>query len=75
MCGCALRVTPRAVLVQAKTYFGGGRWYTLDLDYARIARILRKHRYNGYISLEYEGNEAPATGIPKSLALLRKAFA
>ena len=24
-------------LVQAKTYFGGGRWYALDLDYARIA--------------------------------------
>ena len=27
-------------LVQAKTYFGGGRWYALDLDYARIAGIL-----------------------------------
>ena len=29
-------------LVQAKTYYGGGRWYALDLDYARIASILRK---------------------------------
>ena len=28
-------------LVQAKTYYGGGRWYALDLDYARIAGILR----------------------------------
>ena len=25
-------------LVQAKTYFGGGRWYALDLDYGRHRR-------------------------------------
>lgn len=67
-------LAPRAILVQAKTYFGGGKWYTLDLDYPRIAQMLRKHNYRGYVSLEFEGNEDPATGIPKSLALLRKAF-
>ncbi len=61
-------------LVQAKTYFGGGRWYALDLDYARIAGILRKHNYRGWISLEFEGNEDAATGVPKSLELLRKEF-
>jgi sugar phosphate isomerase/epimerase len=61
-------------LVQAKTYFGGGRWYTLDLDYGRIAAILRKHSYQGWISLEFEGNEDAATGVPKSLALLREHF-
>lgn len=64
----------RAVLVQAKTYFGGGEWYALDIDYARVAEILRKHHYRGYISLEMEGKEAPATAIPKSLHLLRQAF-
>jgi sugar phosphate isomerase/epimerase len=64
----------RAVLVQAKTYFGEGVWYTLDLDYARIARILRDAGYRGYISLEYEGREDPLTGVPKSLALLRQHF-
>ena len=61
-------------LVQAKTYFGGGRWYALDLDYARIAAILREHGYRGWISLEFEGNEDAETGVPKSLALLRKHF-
>ncbi len=61
-------------LVQAKTYFGGGRWYTLDIDYARVAAILRKHGYRGYISLEFEGNEDATTGVPNSLALLRKHF-
>lgn len=67
-------IAPRAILVQAKTYYGGGKWYTLDLDYPRIARMLRKHHYRGYISLEFEGNEDPQTGIPKSLAMLREAF-
>lgn len=61
-------------LVQAKTYFGGGRWYALELDYARIAAILRKDGYRGWISLEFEGNEDAATGVPKSLALLRQHF-
>ena len=61
-------------LVQAKTYYGGGRWYALDLDYARIAGILRKHHYRGWISLEFEGNEDASTGVPKSLEMLRKHF-
>ena len=68
-------LAPLAVLVQAKTYYGGGIWYSLDLDYNRIAAMLRKHRYQGYISLEFEGNENPKTGVRQSLALLRKAFA
>ena len=62
------------MFVQAKTYFGGGTWYTLDIDYDRIATILRKVSYRGYISLEFEGKEAHESAIPKSLAVLRKAF-
>src|SRR5262249_11165086 len=34
------QIAPKTVFVQAKTYYGGGEWYTLDLDYKRIARIL-----------------------------------
>lgn len=64
----------QAVFMQAKTYYGGGIWYTLDLDYGRIAEIMRKHNYHGYVSLEFEGNEDYRTALPKSLALLRKAF-
>lgn len=62
------------VLVQAKTYYGGGKWYTLDLDYDRIAGILRDHDYTGYISLEFEGQADAETAVPESLALLREAF-
>lgn len=69
------RLAPLTVLLQAKTYYGGGEWYTLDLDYPRIAALMRKHGYRGYVSLEFEGKEDPATAVPKSLALLREAFA
>lgn len=67
-------IAPKTVFVQAKTYFGGGEWYTLDLDYKLIAKILASVNYHGYISLEFEGKESAETGVPKSLALLRKAF-
>jgi sugar phosphate isomerase/epimerase len=65
---------PHTVFMHAKMYYGGGLWYTLDLDYPRIARIMRKHNFRGYVSLEFEGNEDYKTAIPKSLALLRNAF-
>ncbi len=69
------KMAPKTVYVQAKTYYGGGLWYALDLDYERIAALLRKHKYRGYVALEFEGKEDPLTAVPKSLALLRKAFA
>ena len=68
-------LAPHAVFVQAKTYFGGGTWYTLDIDYGRVAQILRNVDYRGYISLEFEGQEKHETAIPRSLELLRKSFA
>jgi L-ribulose-5-phosphate 3-epimerase len=68
------KLAPRATFVQAKTYYGGGIYYTLDLDYKRIAAIFRKANYRGYISLEFEGHENPMTALPKSLALLRSTF-
>lgn len=68
------QIAPRTVFVQAKTYHGGGEWYTLDLDYKRVARILANVGYHGYVSLEMEGKENPDTAVPKSLALLKKAF-
>jgi len=68
-------LAPETVFVQAKTYYGGGVWYTLELDYDRIAAILHRHNYQGYVSLEFEGKEDPMTAVPKSLALLRNALA
>ncbi len=67
-------IAPHAVLVQAKTYPGGGEWYSLDIDYHKVAEILRKAGYRGYISLEMEGKADPATAVPESLKLLRGAL-
>ena len=66
------QIAPKTVYMQAKTYLGGGEWYTLDLDYARIAWILADASYTGYCSLEFEGKENPDIAVPQSLALLRK---
>jgi L-ribulose-5-phosphate 3-epimerase len=68
------KIAPRAGVVHFKTYFGGGEYYTLNLDYKRIAGILRKAGYKGYVSLEMEGKESPETAVPKSLEIMRKAF-
>ena len=67
-------LAPKTVLLQAKTYYGGGRWYTLDIDYARVAKTLREADFKGWISLEFEGNADPVESCAKSLAMLREHF-
>jgi L-ribulose-5-phosphate 3-epimerase len=69
------QLAPHASIVQAKTYYGGGVWYTLDLDYKKIAGILKSAKFGGWVSLEMEGNEDAMTAVPKSLKMLRQAFA
>jgi len=65
---------PKTVFVQAKTYEGGGEWYSLDIDYTRIAEMLAAHDYRGYVSLEFEGKAPAETAVPKAIAELRRAF-
>jgi sugar phosphate isomerase/epimerase len=68
------KLAPHAIVVQAKTYYGGGVYYTRELDYDRIAKILRKAGFKGYVSLEMEGKETADLAVTKSLKLLREAF-
>lgn len=70
-------VAPYTVHVHAKMYELGLEWYGLEsywvekrLDYRRIMEILVKAGYNGYLSLEYEGREDPATAVPKAVRFL-----
>ena len=67
-------VAPYVSFVQAKTYYGGGEWYTLDIDYDRVGAILKAVDYNGYVSIEFEGKENADSGVPKSVQLLRESF-
>lgn len=68
------QIASKTVFVQAKTYYGGGEWYTLDLDYKRIGDILKSVNYRGYVAIEFEGKEEASSGVEKSVALLREAF-
>lgn len=67
-------LAPHTVFIQAKTYYGGGRFYTLDLDYDRIAKILRDVDYRGYISIEFEGHAPSEDAVAESIVMLRNAF-
>lgn len=69
------QLAPHATIVQAKTYYGGGEWYTLDLDYKRIAGLLRTAGYGGWVSLEMEGKQEPRSAVSKSFQVLKDAFA
>lgn len=68
------QIAPEAVLVHAKTYYGGGEWYTLDLDYVKIGEILQEVGFQGYVSIEFEGKADAEVGVPKSVATLRAAL-
>ncbi|MFQ3593900.1 MAG: hypothetical protein SNJ82_12035 [Gemmataceae bacterium] len=59
-------LAPKTVLLQAKTYYVGGLWYNLELDYDhdRIARLMRKADDRGWVSLEFEGMQDPKTAMP-----------
>lgn len=65
-------IAPYTCFVQAKTYYGGGEWYSLDLDNKRIVDILRKVNYKGYISIEFEGKEPADSGVEKSVRLFKE---
>ena len=68
------QIADEAVLVHAKTYYGGGEWYTLDLDYAKIGAILKNVGFRGYVSIEFEGTADARIGVPQSVAMLRNAL-
>jgi len=68
------QIAPHVRLLHAKTYHGGGTWYTLDLEYARVFEIMTQAGFAGYVSIEMEGQEAAKTAMPKSVALLDEAW-
>ena len=67
-------IAPHAWLAHAKIYPGGGSWYTLDLDYARIFRTLLNANFQGYVSIEMEGADPAETAMPYSVKVLQDAW-
>ena len=68
-------IAPHVWLAHAKTYPGGGSWYTLDLDYARVFRTLLDAGFRGYCSIEMEGADPAETAVPQSIEMLQAAWA
>ncbi len=66
-------IIPYAASVQVKTKIrpgdGGAQ---VDSDWDRIAGMLVKSGYRGYLALEYEDKEPTATAMPRLLARLRQ---
>lgn len=67
-------IAPYSLLVHAKTYDGGGIYYTAELEYPRIIRLLQQAGFNGWVSLEFEGLAHPDVAIPAGIARLREAL-
>jgi len=68
------KIAPYTIHVQVKVVTssrGEGRKPT---DFARLARVLGKVNYRGWVCLEYEESEDPRTACPPYIAQLRKAF-
>jgi sugar phosphate isomerase/epimerase len=69
------RMLPALGLVHAKTYVGGSMYFgDFEIDYERLAKMLREAGYKGYVSIEFEGNAMPDEGISQSVTSLRRAF-
>lgn len=64
------KIAPYTILVHVKTYYGGGVWYELDIDYSKIFRILEEVGYRGYLSIEFEGKEDATSGVYKTRKML-----
>lgn len=65
------QVLPETIFISAKTYNGGGTWYTLDLDYDRIVKQIHDAGFRGYMTLEFEGKENPDTAVPACIKMLK----
>jgi sugar phosphate isomerase/epimerase len=63
---------PMAAQVHAKFWEVNADGSDARVDYARIVPLLRAANYRGWITFEYEAEEAEATGAPRALAYLRR---
>lgn len=66
------RTAPHAVHVHAKFWQVAPDGAEPTMDYPGLLAGLRRRRYDGWISFEYEAAEDEATGIPRAFAYLRR---
>jgi sugar phosphate isomerase/epimerase len=65
------QAAPRAAHVHAKFWKVGPGGEEPTMDYPGLLDQLRRMRYGGWITFEYEAAEPEATGLPRAFAYLR----
>ncbi len=65
------KCAPFAINVQLKTMMKNADGKTFEADLTQVSNILKKARYQGFVVLEYEENEA-SKNVPLALERLRK---
>ncbi len=73
--GDLAKIAPYSINVQVKISIHPAGKPDEPSDFKRLAQILRKSGYRGYIALEYEGRGNPRQDCPKYLERIRAAFA
>jgi sugar phosphate isomerase/epimerase len=66
---------PYSVNVQFKTEVHPAGGAKVPADFKRFTKLLRDGGYQGWVALEYEGKEDPATAVPRHLEEMRALFA
>jgi sugar phosphate isomerase/epimerase len=60
-----------ALHVHAKLLHLDAQGKESNIDHARVIDILRRVNYRGFVSVEYEGEEAEETAVPRGIRYLR----
>ena len=68
------KIAPYTIHVQVKVVTASPDGGSVPSDFPRLARILDKVGYRGWICLEYEEDEDPRVACPKYLDQIRSAF-
>jgi sugar phosphate isomerase/epimerase len=66
------RLAPYARLVHAKSYAFDARGEDTRIDFGRCLAILRDAGYDGYLSIEYEGDGDQFDGVRQTIELVRR---
>jgi sugar phosphate isomerase/epimerase len=67
------QLAPRTITTHAKVTSRFGDDHR-EVDYRRVRDVLEQAGYRGYISVEYEESEDPASGVPRFVERLKQAF-
>jgi len=69
------RCLPHAVIVHAKLYHLDRKGEETELNYHTIMKSLIKHKYNGFLSIEFEGESDEMKFMPRGVKFLRRLMA